>query len=375
MAKKEEKQKPIDKQRKRFFLTINNPIEKGFTHERIVEIIHKDFNFEYFAMVDEIGLETKTYHLHLFIILKTKKRFSSVRNAFPAAHIESEVQGTNEQCVAYLRKEGTHADKSDTQVEGSFYEEGILPVHVNVKNKAEIFFQIKEMINEGLKPEEIMQQSLVFRQYSKLIWEEFYAKRLRETPAHRDVRVIFHLGASGSGKSFTYVRLCDEFGDDAVYRGTDYANNCTALFDNYEAQEILFLDEIKPDSFHYGYLLNLLDGYKAPLHARYSNKWSLFREVHLVSVYAPEQLFENMVELGLRSTDSEKQLLRRITNYVYHWKDDTGYHQYEIEAKDYHGLEDLRNKALNSDGFESTTDNDEIPFNDSKKKGNESSCK
>ena len=273
------------------------------------------------------------------------------------------MQGTNEQCVAYLRKEGTHADKADSQV-SSLYEEGVLPVHINVKNKAEIFFQIKEMINEGLKPEEIMQQSLVFRQYSKLIWEEFYAKRLRETPAHRDIKVYWHIGASGSGKSYTYKKLCDEFGDDSVYRGTDYANNCTALFDGYEAQEILFLDEVKPDSFHYGYLLNLLEGYRGQIHSRYVNKWNLWNRVHITSVYTVKQIYENMVEMSLRSTDSEQQLLRRITHYVYHWVDDSGYHQYEIEAKDYHGLEDLRNKALNSDGFESTTDSDEIPFKD-----------
>ena len=40
MANKE--QKPIDKQRKAFMLTINNPIENGgYNHERIIELIQR----------------------------------------------------------------------------------------------------------------------------------------------------------------------------------------------------------------------------------------------------------------------------------------------------------------------------------------------
>jgi ADP-ribosylglycohydrolase len=46
----------------------------------------------------------------------------------------------------------------------------------------------------------------------------------------------------------------------------------------------------------------------------------------------------------------------------YHWKDDDdGYHQYEIEAKDYHGLDDLRQKATGKDSFTPIED-DEYPF-------------
>lgn len=71
-----------------------------------------------------------------------------------------------------------------------------------------------------------------------------------------------------------------------------------------------------------------------------------------------------MVNISNRDIDSEYQLLRRITNYVYHWKTDDGqYHEYEILASEWVSYEDLVNKATGNDGFTSIDNDSEIPFN------------
>jgi hypothetical protein len=364
MPQTEIKQKYVyDKQCKAFFLTFNNPDEYGYSQERIIDIMHTKFkNVLYWCMCDEQG---STYHRHLYILLSHKKRWSAVQRAFQKAHIESEVKGTPQECRAYIRKEGAkYANKAETNVPETFYEEGSIPDFFITADKTEMLQQIEDMLDSGLRPNQIMEKSIVFRQYESIIRKQFFAKRFAETPPLREVKVTWHLGASGTGKSYTYVKLCEEHGADEVFYASDYANGCASLMEGYESERIIFLDEVKPDSFKYGYLLQLLQGYRTPVHARYTNIFSLWNEVHVSSIYEPRSLWESMVDFNNRSRDSEQQLLRRITNYVYHWKTEDGeYHTFELPAKEYISFETLKRRAEGTDGFEPVNDS-EMPFDD-----------
>lgn len=347
---KKETKYVYDKQQKAFFLTIQNPSDYGLTHDEIIDIIHKKFkNVIYWCMCDEKG---STYHTHVYILLSKKKRWSAVVNAFKKhAHLEESVKGSPQQCRAYIRKEGQkHKKKAETNFPETFYEEGEIPQFFISNDRVEMLEQIEEMIQSGMRPEEIFEKSLVFRQYESIIRKQFFAKRFAETPPIRDVSVIWHFGASGCGKSFSYVRLCEEHDADNVFYASDFANNCSALLDNYEAQEYLFIDEVKPDSFKYGYLLQLLQGYRTPIHARYSNVYSLWKQIDITSIFTPQDIYEGMVDVHNRSKDSLYQLTRRITKYVYHWKTDDGeYHSYELDAKDFVSYDDLQRRAEGTD--------------------------
>jgi hypothetical protein len=363
MPKTEEKQKYVyDKQRKAFFLTLNNPDEYGYSQERIIDIMHTKFkNVLYWCMCTEQG---SCYHLHLYILLSQKRRWSVIQHLFQTAHIESEVKGTPQECRAYIRKEGAkYANKAETNFPETFYEEGSIPDFFISADRTAMLQQIEEMLDSGLRPNQIMEKSIVFRQYETIIRKQFFAKRFADTPPLREVHVRYHIGASGSGKSYSYVKLCEEVGADDVFYASDYTNGCTALMDNYEAQRYLFLDEVKTDSFKFGFLLQLLQGYRTPIHARYTNVYSLFQCVDITSIFSPHDLYEGMVDINNRTKDSEQQLLRRITTYVYHWKTDDGvYHTYELPAKEYISYENLKRRAEgNTDSFESVTDS-EIPF-------------
>lgn len=345
-AEQKQKEYVYDKQQKTFFLTVNNPIEKGLSHDEIIDIVHKKFkNVIYWCMCDEQG---STYHTHVFLLLSKKKRWSATRRAFKEkAHLEESVKGSPEQCRAYIKKEGKFSkEKIENNFPDTFYEEGTIPDFFISADKTEMLLQIEDMLETGLTPSEILDKSLVFRQYETLIRKQYFAKRFNETPPLRDVKVTWHLGASGSGKSYTYVELCNAYSPELVYYASDFTNACSAMLDTYEAQPYLFIDEVKTDSFKYGYLLQLLQGYRTPIHARYSNVYSLWKEVHITSIYTPRDVYEDMVGVGQRSTDSFYQLERRITNYVYHWKTDDGkYHSYEIPASEYISYEDLKKRA------------------------------
>ena len=337
-----------DRQQKAYFLTFNNPLDHDYSHDNIIDIIHSKFkNRIYFCLCDEIS-STGTPHKHLYILLSKKKRWSSVQNAFKHAHIEAETKGSPQECRAYIRKEGAkHQNKAETNLPDTFYEEGQIPDFFVSNDRVEMLQQIEDMLDSGMRPNEIMEKSIVFRQYETIIRKQFFSRRFSETPPLRDVEVIWRIGASGSGKSYSYVKLCEKFGSDSIFYASDFANNCTALLDNYEAEPYLFIDEVKPDSFRYGYLLQLLQGYRTPIHSRYSNVYSLWKQIDITSIYTPRELYDNMVNISNRSTDSFYQLARRITKYVYHWKTDDGqYHSYEIPASEFVSYQDLKNRAL-----------------------------
>ena len=119
----------------------------------------------------------------------------------------------------------------------------------------------------------------------------------------------------------------------------------------------MVLDEVKPDSIPYGTLLTLTDKYLQPIHCRYANCWSVYSELHLTSIFPPEELFNSMVASSDRIKDPITQLLRRITTVVYHYKDDAGnYCTYEMAGSDYINYGDLQKRAheKSTDGFATT---------------------
>ena len=78
---------PIEKSSRKYQLTINNPIEHGFTHEQIKKNL-ETIKTVYWCMCDEIGLEEQTPHTHIFLCSKNAIMFSTIQKRFYGAHIE-----------------------------------------------------------------------------------------------------------------------------------------------------------------------------------------------------------------------------------------------------------------------------------------------
>jgi hypothetical protein len=135
--------------------------------------------------------------------------------------------------------------------------------------------------------------------------------------------------------------MIEENGEEYLYLYTDFLSGG---LDNYCGEPVLFMDEFRPSDMKYGELLKILQGYKMPLHARYTNIIPLWNEVHITTPIPPERAYQKMAEEN-RDLDTQRQLFRRISFVVYHWKDGENYCKTEIPMSEYTSYEDMKRKC------------------------------
>lgn len=127
-------------QSRKWQLTVNNPLEKGITHEVLKESLAKFTGMVYWCMCDETGSEG-TYHTHVYFVLRTPTVHTVVDNRFPSIHREN-VKGTSQQNRDYVLKDGEKYNKSP---DGSYnYIDGSGKTHVGV-NHTDTFEEWGEM--------------------------------------------------------------------------------------------------------------------------------------------------------------------------------------------------------------------------------------
>ena len=140
-------------QRFAYQLTINNPVDHGFSHEEIKSKLINGFTtLKYFCMVDEKGT---CDHTHIYVVFTSRVRLSKVKKSFPCAHIEV-AHGTAQQNVDYITKRGRWKDteKAETQIPGTYEEWGTFPRQAGINPEWEALYR---MIDDGMSPAEIIQ--------------------------------------------------------------------------------------------------------------------------------------------------------------------------------------------------------------------------
>ena len=112
---------------RKYFLTINNPVTHGFTHETIKGVLSSFTNIAYWCICDEIG-EQGTYHTHVYLCSPNAIQFTTLQQRFYGAHIEP-AQGSHRENRDYVRKEGKWLNdaKHGTSLPDTFEESGELP--------------------------------------------------------------------------------------------------------------------------------------------------------------------------------------------------------------------------------------------------------
>lgn len=322
-----------------WFCVFNNPENHGFSGspEEIAEQMKERWisdNPQRTCAVAYCVSADGLHHCHAVFEDTKTMRFSSVQKLFPGMHIEV-TKGNKDQAEDYINKRGKWQEKG----------ENILCIvrHGDIKGcqgQRRDFDIIDDLIQQGLTPSEIKAMSFSYRRYDTMINQAYFDKRMKETPILRDVKVFFHCGESGSGKTYTYVQLCEKYGSDNVYLLTDYGKGG---FDYYNGQSILCMDEFRGQIPFYQ-LMNYLDGYKIQIPCRYSNAYALWSEVHIFTVIPLEMLYKAMVEEN-RSVDTIDQLKRRITMVVYHYRENGEYKTFELSGENYTNYDDLRRLA------------------------------
>lgn len=122
------------------------------------------------------------------------------------------------------------------------------------------------------------------------------------------------------------------------------------------------MDEFK--GMPYKEFLKVTDVYPIQLHARYTNTIALWNEIHITSIFTPKQAYDLMVSEGQREVDSYKQLQRRLTEVIFHFKtkENDGSFKYKTitftpEEFDRYSREQIEKFAYLFDKFNSSVSN------------------
>lgn len=299
-----------DVRSRKWLLTINNPKEHGFNHDKIKKELGKITSLIYYCMSDEIG-ENKTYHTHIYLCGKNAVRFSSLKKKFNKAHMDV-ARGTSQENKDYVQKTGkwTSSAKSETSVEGTFEEWGECPVErQGARND---IADLYAMIKDGLSDYEILEESPDYLLHIDKIERARQVVR-QETYKNtwRNLEVTYIWGDTGSGKT---RGVMEKYGYEKVFRITDYMHP----FDNYKGQDVIVFEEYR-SGLRIGDMLNYLDGYPLELPCRYANKFACYTKVYIISNIPLSQQYTT---LQVDSLESYKAFLRRI-HFVHHYVDGT----------------------------------------------------
>lgn len=285
------------------------------------------------------------YHVHVWICSKSPIPIGIIRERFPGFHIDvikakdaSEVEG-------YIWKTGKHLDKKHTQiVEPIVFGEYFC---TNTSKGNTLAQDLEEYVKLGMKPRQIILSDPRFAMHEQMVHAYYGAYAQSRIKPIRNVKVIYRTGEVGSGKSYTYVRLCEQHGEENVYLVS--ADSTThGSFDQYASEKYLVIDELRPDSYSLSQLLGMLDGYKRQIPARYKNVFAAWEQVEIATVIPPEDLFKGMRRGG--KADTFEQLRRRLESVVYHYKDlryegNEVYRTVAVKAGDYKGIKQLQEMA------------------------------
>lgn len=325
-----------DTQSRKWQLTINNPAEKGFTHDRLKEILLGLKSVIYWCMADEIG-ENGTYHTHIYLQGKGGINFSTIKKRFDGAHIEM-AKGTALQNKEYVSKTGKWEKdkKSETCVEGTFEEWGEMPVER--QGSRNDLADVYSMVKSGFSNYEIIEQvpDIMFQvdkldSIRQMLKEEEYKEKWR------DVEVQYIYGETGSGKTRSVM---EQYGYSKVFRVTDYQHP----FDGYKGQDVIIFEEFR-SSLPFSLMLTCLEGYPLELPCRYANKQACFTKVYLITNIP---LSSQYPAVQLDDTRGWLAFLRRIK---------------KIKHYTYEGIQESHIEIMKS-GFRSVLDGELIPFNE-----------
>lgn len=295
-----------DSRSRKWLLTQNNPSEYGVNRE-IIELNLGTLKLDYYCFADEIGIEKQTYHTHIFLYRRNPIRFKTIQKLFPHIAIAL-ARGSCIQNKEYVSKTGKWEGdkKEDTKVEGTFRENGEIPVERDNCNNA--LDDLYAMIKDGMSNYDILEQD------SKYMLQLDKLDKLRQTVLEekykdndRNIEVHYIWGKSGTGKTYN---ILEKYGRKNVYRITDSKHP----FDNYLGQNIIMFEE-----FRYDYpikdMLNYLDKYPLTLPSRYNNKIACYEKVFITTNIDIFEQYENIQE---KYPETWIAFLRRINDITYY---------------------------------------------------------
>lgn len=287
-------------------LTINAPIEKGYTHQHILNVFRNNFKtLIYLCMADEQGTQ---FHTHIFVVFASRVRFSMLKRYFPESHIEK-CKGSVSDNVNYIKKTGKweNTAKQEKRIEGTFEEYGTQPP--DSKGRRSDMSELYQMVLDNMTNAEILAQNQDYiLQIDKIdkVRTTVLAERFKET-VRLDLEVIYISGKTGTGKT---RGVLEKNGYSNVYRVTDYLHP----FDSYNGQPVIAFDEFR-SSLKIKEMLLYCDIYPIELPSRYANKFACYNKVYIISNWILEKQYP---EIQKEDKESWNAFLRRIHKVIHY---------------------------------------------------------
>jgi hypothetical protein len=263
-----------DTQSRKWLITINNFLEHGYTRENIRERLTALKSLVYFCAAEEIGLESKVHHIHIYTC-SSPVRFSTMKNVFSLGGDIESCRGTSAENKAYIEKTGKweNDEKADTKIEGTFEEWGEMPQE---RQGFCLEADIIDRIQDGATNAEILREYPQFMRGIRdidYIRQNLRAEEYREKWRNLEITYIF--GSTEVGKT-RYVM------DGCGYANVYAVNNYKHPFDGYTGESVMLFDEFN-SNFRIQDMNNFLDGYPLSLPARYTNKQACYERVFIIS--------------------------------------------------------------------------------------------
>ncbi len=275
-------------QGRRWILTINNPNQTDEEFEKYIKSLE---HFKYAMFQREKGHETGTEHFQVFIIFKIGKRFKTIKNYFPTAHIEK-ANGSSVQCREYC-------SKIDTRVSGPYS----IGEFAEERSRTDLKTLI-ELISTGVDNHTIKElfPNLYFKNIDKIERMRMEELAYKYQDVLRDVEVTYIYGDSGIGKTYSILK---KHGLRNVYRITDYFRDPWFF---YKGQDVVVFEEFRGQFKIYD-MLNYLDIYPLLLPARYTNKVACFTKIYITTNIPLEKQYKQVQD---DEPDTWQALMRRI---------------------------------------------------------------
>lgn len=306
------KTKIKDTRSRSWFCVFDNPQDHGYegTPQEVCERLRDEWISKgdsrtgaWLYCISKDGLP----HIHMVLENSNAIRFSTVKKYCPSMHIEV-TMGNKQHVEDYVNKRGKWEEKGET-VEYKV-------VYGDIQGKQGQRATLEDYYNRmksGETPNDILRDSPKAYCHLSVLKNMYYDIRSDSTPIVRDLKVYWHLGATGSGKSYERVNLAKEKGEENIFYLSVFNSGA---FDKYNGEPIIWIEDYRSE-FKLQELLRYLDVYKAELPARFTNGKALWNEVHITSVLTPSECYPKAT---LEDNDRIEQLLRRITSIVYHYK-------------------------------------------------------
>lgn len=293
------------------------------------ELETKDDNLDW-ALIDhdkDVNEDNKPVREHIHVVLnyKNPQTVKHVANLFHDNEEFVEIwKGSINNAYSYLlhetenAKDKYHYDASEVLASFNFKAK-IEKIRSNVTplSKAEIQNCISDYSNELLTKEELQSRigilgmaknKLIIDRITEFIAKNDHQKFVKEFQGQK-CSTYWIFGKAGIGKTKITREILEEL----------HPNNYCILgsqrdhFQEYQGQNFIVINDLRPNDYSYSQLLTLLDPYEhnkmAP--SRYHDKYLNARAIFITSPYGPFEFYKEC-SIDNREIDSYNQLKRRV---------------------------------------------------------------